>query len=99
MQGRLADLLEPITESHAIYDRARERIRKSSVGYDELCSLPERLDPDLRQQSDDFETVYGQAAEAQKLLKSKVASCWQQDPNHSKFEVPAANALPDHLLT
>ena len=62
--GKLADLLGPITESYAIYDAARKRICKSP-GYKELLALPEKRSPELCQESDDFETVYAQAAPAQ----------------------------------
>ena len=100
MAGRLAELLEPLSESHAIYEAARSRIKRSSPGYDELLRLPELRDPALRQQSDDFETLYAQAASAQQVLRASIASSWRPHAAGGPLQVPVvAHAWVDEAVS
>eukprot|EP00966_Prymnesium_polylepis_P290072 6700995-Prymnesium_polylepis.1 len=53
---------------------------EAQEGFAEMLEFSE-LRPKAVQQSDDFDTVYAQAAEAQKVLTGKVATWWEIDPD------------------
>ena len=88
LTGKLAELQEPMDKSKAIYDRVRERLRKTD-GFQELLEVPEKRNADLTQASDEFDTVYfKQAPKAQQKLTSLIASEWQVDPNKETLRHP-----------
>eukprot|EP00966_Prymnesium_polylepis_P258500 5971058-Prymnesium_polylepis.1 len=53
---------------------------EAQEGFAEMLEFAE-LRPKAVQQSDDFDTVYAQAAEAQTVLTGKVATRWEIDPD------------------
>ena len=75
LAGKLADVETAMTKSLAIYDAARKEMQESDPsGFESLLAIPERRNPDLCQECDDFDTIYEQAAEADELLQSKLES-------------------------
>lgn len=90
VRGKLAGLIGPITESCEVYEKARQRMRQDP-GYEMVLGLEPIREKNLRQESQDFETVNTQAWAAQDLLKSIVASDWQLHPQNSSCQVPVQN--------
>ena len=68
LSGTLQKLQGPIDASRKVYAAAHERIG-NSPGYKELQNLPEIPCAELRQDSNEFATVYALAGRAQELLK------------------------------
>ena len=54
-----------------------------------MVALPEVLNDQLAQASDDFETVYGQAESAQRLLESKISEDWVAMEDNPRVRMPA----------
>ena len=58
MKGRLAPLAGAMSRSYAVYDAARERMRRSSGGLDALISLVDQHDATLCQPSDELSLLH-----------------------------------------
>ena len=75
LAGKLADVEAVIAQSLSIYDAARREMQETDPeGFASLLAIPEKCNSDLCQESDDFETIYEQAAEAQELLQRELVS-------------------------
>jgi hypothetical protein len=77
MDGKMAELQEPMNRSLEIYETARTTLRALD-GYSELLAVEDQR-PDPTQESNEFDTVYAQAREAQEVLTTKIASEWAVD--------------------
>lgn len=84
--GKLAELQKPMDMSLEIYEAARIALA-ALPGFDEILRFDD-IRPNPIQQSDSFEEVYSQAAEAQELLTTKIAKEWQPDPSHPVLRHP-----------
>ena len=88
--GALEELREPINMSCMIYDAARKKL-ENDPGFEQLLDLPELRSEDVCQESNDFETLYGQAAKAQAKMKNSIAAEWHTpDKDHPNNEEPKA---------
>ncbi|KAL1529183.1 hypothetical protein AB1Y20_000142 [Prymnesium parvum] len=74
----LSSMQEKMDESRAIYDLAARKLRIDPK-LRELEQVNEMREPKPRQQSSEFETIYGWAERAQKVLEESVASEWEED--------------------
>ena len=89
MQGKLVSLQAPVDMSRAVYSKVHEKL-SGQDGYKALIDVPEQLNRDLVQSSDDFDTVYHkQASAAQAKLMSLVADEWVIHPNKETLQHPA----------
>ena len=79
MKGGMAALQEPMNKSREIY-RAKRTVLEALPGFHDLLEFAEAR-PDATQASDDFDTVYAQASEAQDVLLKAVAEHWESDPD------------------
>lgn len=77
MGGKMAKLQVHVDESREIYGTARAA-NQALGDFAELLAV-EELRPDPAQSSDEFNTVYQQAQEAQQVLLTKIASEWEPD--------------------
>ena len=80
MKGSMAALQEPMDKSREIY-RATRTVLEALSGFSDLLEFTQLLPKDAVQASDDFDTVYAQASEAQAVLLKAVAEHWESDPD------------------
>ena len=80
MKGGMAALQEPMNKSREIY-RAKRTMLEALSGFSDLLEFTQLLPKDAVQASDDFDTVYAQASEAQAVLLKAVAEHWESDPD------------------
>ena len=88
--GKLVELQAPLEESREIYLQARTSAAALD-SFEEMLQVDEER-PDARQVSNVFETVYAQAAEAQQILTSRIATEWAVDPNKATLRHPVPGA-------
>jgi len=93
IDGRMSPLEEIVAESQAIYTAAKASMREAdATGFKDLLRTPQVIKPKAEtiQLSTSLDTLLEQAAAAQDLMKSKLASGWEDHPELPSCQVPVA---------
>ncbi|MGA1354800.1 MAG: hypothetical protein ACO32I_08530, partial [Candidatus Limnocylindrus sp.] len=86
-KDELPTLQQKIVDSRGMYEEAMSRLR-ADPELTRLNEVAEKLQPKPTQESSDFETVYGWAKEAHKILEEKIASEWVVDAKYNFLRHP-----------